>query len=75
MGFMRGLSPYYMSGTPAINDFIKGLVASDPYLRDKGFTSSPVYRAIDDLAAQGVVTIAAHMVHLNGAGPADGVAS
>ncbi|WP_414695345.1 IucA/IucC family protein [Paraburkholderia sp.] len=38
MGFMRGLSPYYMSGTPAINDFIKGLVASDPYLRDKGFT-------------------------------------
>ncbi|WP_277185640.1 IucA/IucC family siderophore biosynthesis protein, partial [Caballeronia sp. BR00000012568055] len=38
MGFMRGLSPYYMSGTPAINDYIKGLVASDPYLRDKGFT-------------------------------------
>ncbi|WP_375541724.1 IucA/IucC family protein [Paraburkholderia sp. CNPSo 3281] len=38
MGFMRGLSPYYMSGTPAINDFIKGLVASDPYLQDKGFT-------------------------------------
>lgn len=38
MGFMRGLSPYYMSGTPAINDYIKGLVASDPYLQDKGFT-------------------------------------
>ncbi|MEM5313586.1 IucA/IucC family siderophore biosynthesis protein [Paraburkholderia sp. JHI869] len=38
MGFMRGLSPYYMSGTPAINDFIKGLVASDPYLQEKGFT-------------------------------------
>lgn len=38
MGFMRGLSPYYMSGTPAINDFIKGLVASDPYLQGKGFT-------------------------------------
>ncbi|WP_425467989.1 IucA/IucC family protein [Paraburkholderia guartelaensis] len=38
MGFMRGLSPYYMSGTPAINDFIKGLVASDPYLEGKGFT-------------------------------------
>jgi siderophore synthetase component len=38
MGFMRGLSPYYMSGTPAINDFIKGLVAGDAYLHDKGFT-------------------------------------
>ncbi|WP_428995961.1 IucA/IucC family protein [Paraburkholderia ferrariae] len=38
MGFMRGLSPYYMSGTPAINDFIKGLVASDAYLQGKGFT-------------------------------------
>lgn len=38
MGFMRGLSPYYMSGTPAINDFIKGIVAADPYLRGKGFT-------------------------------------
>ncbi|WP_415766091.1 IucA/IucC family protein [Paraburkholderia sp. J10-1] len=38
MGFMRGLSPYYMSGTPAINDYIKGLVARDPYLQDQGFT-------------------------------------
>nr|WP_167760315.1 IucA/IucC family siderophore biosynthesis protein [Paraburkholderia pallida] len=38
MGFMRGLSPYYMSGTPAINDFIKGMVQNDPYLRSKGFT-------------------------------------
>ncbi|HKT90742.1 MAG TPA: IucA/IucC family siderophore biosynthesis protein [Paraburkholderia sp.] len=38
MGFMRGLSPYYMSGTPAINDYIKGLVGSDPYLQAKGFT-------------------------------------
>ncbi|HKT95101.1 MAG TPA: IucA/IucC family protein, partial [Paraburkholderia sp.] len=38
MGFMRGLSPYYMSGTPAINDFIKGMVANDPYLQSKGFT-------------------------------------
>src|SRR5690606_3433491 len=38
MGFMRGLSPYYMSGTPAINEFIKGLVSSDDYLRANGFT-------------------------------------
>ena len=30
MGFMRGLSPYYMSGTPAINEYIHGLIASDP---------------------------------------------
>ena len=38
MGFMRGLSPYYMSGTPAINEFIKGLVSADPFLRANGFT-------------------------------------
>jgi siderophore synthetase component len=38
MGFMRGLSPYYMSGTPAINDYIKALVSGDAYLRGQGFT-------------------------------------
>ena len=38
MGFMRGLSPYYMSGTPAINDYILGLVETDPYLANKDFT-------------------------------------
>ncbi|MDM0037583.1 IucA/IucC family siderophore biosynthesis protein [Variovorax sp. J22G21] len=38
MGFMRGLSPYYMSGTPAINEFIKQLVDGDPFLRANGFT-------------------------------------
>ncbi|MFC0696315.1 IucA/IucC family protein [Paraburkholderia humisilvae] len=38
MGFMRGLSPYYMSGTPAINDYINGLVSNDPYLKSHGFT-------------------------------------
>lgn len=38
MGFMRGLSPYYMSTTPAINDFLHGLVNQDPELADTGFT-------------------------------------
>ena len=38
MGFMRGLSPYYMSGTPAINEFIKELVSKDGFLRENGFT-------------------------------------
>jgi siderophore synthetase component len=38
MGFMRGLSPYYMSGTPAINEFIKELVSGDAFLRENGFT-------------------------------------
>lgn len=37
MGFMRGLSPYYMSTTPAINDCINGLIEQDPYLAAKGF--------------------------------------
>jgi siderophore synthetase component len=38
MGFMRGLSPYYMSGTPEINDWIKVLVDGDAWLRGTGFT-------------------------------------
>lgn len=38
MGFMRGLSPYYMSTTPAINDFLHNLVAQDPYLAGTGFS-------------------------------------
>ena len=37
MGFMRGLSPYYMLATPAINDWIRQLVDSDAYLRQQGF--------------------------------------
>ena len=38
MGFMRGLSPYYMSTTPAINDFLHSLVQQDPELAESGFT-------------------------------------
>ncbi|WP_111497107.1 GNAT family N-acetyltransferase [Marinobacter bohaiensis] len=38
MGFMRGLSPYYMSTTPAINDFIHNLISQDPYLSGTGFS-------------------------------------
>lgn len=38
MGFMRGLSPYYMSGTPAINEWIHGVVEGDATLRRLGFS-------------------------------------
>ncbi|ATG75387.1 IucA/IucC family protein [Zobellella denitrificans] len=38
MGFMRGLSPYYMSATPAINQWLHALLAADPYFAAKGFT-------------------------------------
>jgi len=38
MGFMRGLSPYYMLGTPSINHYINRLLADDNYLRDNGFS-------------------------------------
>lgn len=38
MGFMRGLSPDYMSTTPAINDFLHDLVEQDPYLARTGFS-------------------------------------
>ncbi len=37
MGFMRGLSPYYMAGTPDINEWLKGLIDNDPFLRSNGF--------------------------------------
>ena len=38
MGFMRGLSPYYMLATPAINEWIKNHIDSDPFLAANGFT-------------------------------------
>lgn len=38
MGFLRGLSPAYMGPTPAINDWVAGLVEGDPELRACGFT-------------------------------------
>lgn len=37
MGFMRGLSPYYMVTTPAINDWLCDLVQQDAVLRHCGF--------------------------------------
>jgi siderophore synthetase component len=38
MGFMRGLSPYYMSTTPAINQWIHRLFEQDAWLAGNGFT-------------------------------------
>ncbi|GAA1896054.1 desferrioxamine E synthetase DesD [Streptomyces sodiiphilus] len=38
MGFVRGLSTEYMKATPAINDWLAGLLADDPVLREAGFT-------------------------------------
>ncbi|UUF13431.1 MULTISPECIES: IucA/IucC family protein [Flavobacterium] len=38
MGFMRGLSPYYMESTPAITKWVADLVENDAYLQQKGFT-------------------------------------
>ncbi|MFI0719978.1 IucA/IucC family protein [Streptomyces sp. NPDC021224] len=38
MGFMRGLSATYMTGTPAINDWLAGLIAADPTLRAARFS-------------------------------------
>lgn len=37
MGFLRGLSPQFMAATPAINDWVAGVVDADPTLRDCGF--------------------------------------
>lgn len=38
MGFMRGLSPYYMSGTPAINQWIQDLLEGDAEIQANGFS-------------------------------------
>ncbi|WNO08277.1 IucA/IucC family siderophore biosynthesis protein [Teredinibacter sp. KSP-S5-2] len=38
MGFMRGLSPYYMDGTPAINDYLYELINNDSVLSEMGFS-------------------------------------
>ncbi|KAA2245746.1 IucA/IucC family siderophore biosynthesis protein [Chitinophaga agrisoli] len=38
MGFMRGLSPYYMRTTPGINEWVSALIEGDAYLQQKGFT-------------------------------------
>lgn len=37
MGFMRGLSPYYMATTPGINEWLAELVQQDSYLQGCGF--------------------------------------
>ncbi|CAM1371239.1 IucA/IucC [Tenacibaculum sediminilitoris] len=38
MGFMRGLSPYYMQSTPHITKWITDLLVDDTYLQNNGFT-------------------------------------
>ncbi|MGM8849997.1 GNAT family N-acetyltransferase [Salinicola halophyticus] len=38
MGFMRGLSPHYMKGTPAINAWVENLVSNDAELQAQGFS-------------------------------------
>ena len=38
MGFVRGLTPYYMDTTPPITKWIKSTVAEDPYIRKQGYT-------------------------------------
>ncbi|VUD69211.1 Aerobactin synthase [Thalassocella blandensis] len=46
MGFMRGLSSYYMRTTPAINTWVHQLIANDDYLQKRGFTALREYAAI-----------------------------
>lgn len=37
MGFMRGLSPYYMATTPAVNQWLESVVSKDPWLQQCDF--------------------------------------
>ncbi|MEZ0582148.1 GNAT family N-acetyltransferase [Erwinia sp. STN24] len=47
MGFMRGLSPYYMATTPAINEWLEKLVVGDAWLQRCDF------RILREVAAVG----------------------
>lgn len=47
MGFMRGLSPYYMATTPAINEWLQALVENDSWLQRCDF------RILREVAAVG----------------------
>lgn len=47
MGFMRGLSPYYMKATPAINDWLQELITGDEALQSRGLAM------IKEVAAMG----------------------
>lgn len=38
MGFMRGLSPYFMSATPQINEWVENLLTKDAFFEKKGFS-------------------------------------
>lgn len=38
MGFVRGLTPYFMDSTPPITQWIKTTVGEDAYLKELGFT-------------------------------------
>lgn len=59
MGFTRGLSPKYMRDTPAVNDWVSELVATDPVLQRLrlgllrevaavGYTGDAYHRASDE---------------------------
>ncbi|KAA2245747.1 IucA/IucC family siderophore biosynthesis protein [Chitinophaga agrisoli] len=37
MGYVRGLSPYFMRTTPVINEWVYNVVEQDPYLQETGF--------------------------------------
>ncbi|TDC64121.1 IucA/IucC family protein [Streptomyces hainanensis] len=46
MGFLRGLSASYMRATPAINDWLAGLIAKDDLLTGTGFSIIREHAAI-----------------------------
>ncbi len=62
MGFLRGLSPRYMRDTPAINDWVADVVASDPVLAAAGFS------VLREVAAVGYTGDAYHRAAASGHG-------
>lgn len=60
MGFTRGLSPKYMRDTPAVNDWVAGLIADDPVLRALDF------QILREVAAVGYTGDAYHRAAASG---------
>lgn len=70
MGFLRGLSPAYMRVTPAINDWVHGVVSGDPVLAADPSRGGCGLTVLRELAAVGYTGDAYHEAELRGPAPA-----
>ncbi|WP_374927908.1 GNAT family N-acetyltransferase [Kytococcus sedentarius] len=70
MGFLRGLSPAYMRATPAINDWVHGLVTGDRALSAAPAEGGCGFSVLRELAAIGYTGDVYHQADITGPAPA-----